>query len=189
MWTCDRCGFHKQYEAFDPWVLSNHRKHDRLLVCINCYKLGYSCRPPHGLKVWHCAAGHECGHLAFDRKLFADWLREKTSDSHLICKECKAKPKYKCSIDQGPYCRHHECYEWQFGQKVMKNFKAKPRQCRLVCNECCNRGFGTQRGGDVPRQCNGCHQWFGPILFSLKNNAKKKRLLCRACKQLMNSAN
>ena len=129
MWTCDPCSFQKQDEAFDPGVLSNHRKHDRLLVCMESYKLGYSCRRPHGLKVLYCAAGHECGHLAFSHRTLSDFLRKNLSASYLICKECKATPKYKCSIVRSPGSKHHKCYEWQFGQRMMKNFRKNPNRC------------------------------------------------------------
>ena len=183
MLTCKRCGVRKQRRGYDPDVLRNHTADDRVLVCIECYELRYSSRRPHGISTFHCAAGHDWGHLAFETQLLWNVLRAHTLAKVLICKECREKPTYKCSISL-PSNKQHECYEWNFAETMIKSFKRqKAGTSRLVCNNCCGRGFSTQHRGDIPRQCYRCHEWLGPQKFDLKNDAKKVKIMCKDCKQ------
>ena len=84
MLTCNRCNIPKQRREYDSQVLSNAIKSGRLLVCLECYKLGYSAYTPHGITSFDCAGGHKCGHLAFDNMKFQNVLKNHTSKTRKI---------------------------------------------------------------------------------------------------------
>ena len=180
MLPCARCGVVKRRNCYDPDVMHNHTSHRRLLVCLECYKLGYSCDKRHGTEAFRCAAGHDCGHLAFETQLLKNVLRPNRSVQRLICKECQKKPKYKCSIKRFNHDQP-ECYEWKFSSQMLKNWKSKKSACRLVCHDCCQLGFTTRSGGDIVRRCEGiCRRQLGPQSFASTKSSKR---ICNDCKK------
>ena len=178
---CNVCHKEKHPVSYEENVLHNHLHNNRLLVCMPCQKMGYSSDPRTGSTSYRCAAGHDLGHHAFDGKDLDNAKTGHTSARQLVCKKCKERPMYACSI--GRY-RDKMCYEWCFNEQMLKSFKRQSKgTSRLVCNNCCSRGYSTQHRGDVARHCNLCSEWLGPQKFDVKNDAKKAKLICKDCKK------
>ena len=187
MLTCNRCNIPKQRREYDSKVLSNAIESGRLLVCLECYKLGYSAHTPHGITSFDCAGGHKCGHLAFDKMKFHNVLYKKTSKTWLLCKVCDAKPTYKCNAENCQMDRSRKMGPWEFDAEQVQNHRKKKGKCQMICKHCVGNGFSTIRGGTVAYQCDSCHRRLGHKSFgkqSLKN-AKKRggQLLCLTCQQ------
>ena len=92
---CERCAAYKECKNFNSDLLKNNKTRGDILVCLDCYKMGYSNDKQYGLKTYRCIGGHDCGHLDFRRQLFWNYNRRHTSASQLICEDCRIKPK-KC---------------------------------------------------------------------------------------------
>ena len=196
MRKCARCGETKTSTAYDPSVLHNHVAHHRHLICLECQKQGYSSDPRAGLKTYHCMGGHSGGHKLFDGKLLENIQQKRTSLNKLICKECKQRPKYQCSIARPNYDQP-ECYEWDFNEQRVQNFKKQKRgTTRLVCNACVELGFTSKRGGDTVRRykCSiqranhnqpECDETAFPEqqLKTYRPHSGRTRLVCHACSQ------
>ena len=182
MLTCERCDVRKRRNCYDGDVVHNHTAHKTKLVCLDCYKLGYSCDTQHGTKTFRCAAGHDCGHLAFDPTLLDNCLSRNTSALRFICEECKKKPKFRCSIHRTNH-EQPELYEWYFSEHDIKKKKGK---CRMVCHACCELGYSTSRGGDQSHRCDFCWQDFGHKKFDARalshQKSQNSKLACQGCK-------
>ena len=180
---CERCAVYKDSKSFDSKLLIDHTYDARKLVCLDCYRLGYSSDKRYGLITYRCIGGHDCGHLAFHRQLLMDYNRRHTSASQLICETCRIKPKYKCWAAN---CKK-EKYIFEFEEDKVRKTKNKDR---LVCKKCIALGFSSKQGGDRAYPCRTCAGWFGSDNFEARHlyvfNRKKKSderiaLQCKDC--------
>ena len=180
---CARCAAYKECKHFNSDLLKNHNTRGDILVCLDCYKMGYSNDKQHGLKIYRCIGGHDCGRVAFHSQLLKNYCRQYTRASHLICEDCRIKPKYKCWAAN---CKK-EKYIFEFEEDKVRKTKNKDR---LVCKKCIALGFSSKQGGDRAYPCRTCAGWFGSEDFEARQlyafNKKKKRderiaLQCKNC--------
>ena len=174
---------YNESKSFDSTLLEHHEYHGRKLVCLDCYKLGYSNDKRYGLITYRCIGGHDCGHLAFHHQLLKDYNRRHTSASQLICEACRIKPKYKCWAAN---CKK-EKYIFEFEEDKVRKTKNKDR---LVCKKCIALGFSSKQGGDRAYPCRACAGWFGSENFEArhlyafnrkKNSDERVALQCKNC--------
>ena len=153
---------------------------------MECYKLGYSTRRPHGITSFDCAGGHQCGHLAFDSWRFHNVLKGHINKGRLLCKICEAKPTYKCDAENCQMDRSRQMGPWEFSAEQVQQ-KKKRSQSKMICKHCVALGFSNTRGGTVAYQCDGCNRRLGNQSFATKalENAKRRggKLFCLTCQE------
>ena len=139
-----------------------------------------------GITSFDCAGGHQCGHTAFDWQLFQNVLSGHTNKRRLLCKNCVAKPTYKCEAENCQIDRSRQMGPWEFGAEQVQQ-KKKRSQSKMICKHCVALGFSNIRGGTVAYQCDGCNRRLGHQSFakSALNNAKKRggKLSCLTCQE------
>ena len=171
-----RCGKCRGACDASSWNVKNektHRKFSRTLVCPSCAERGYA---PGKYDEHQC---EEClekfGGLKFKGQLLGAVKRQ--FKCRLVCRDCQAKAKHRCS-------KCHTAYNLKYWAKEDRSKRLSCRRPKLVCKACREQGFHSR---DLQTyKCQMCACKFGARKFNQNQlhhfkYHQRHKLLCMQC--------